>query len=197
MALILIISGKGGAWPKMNVYDFHVRQMNGKELDLSVYRGNVLLIVNTASKCGFTPQFEDLEKLFQKYRDHGFMVLGFLCNQFHEQDPESNDKIAEFCRYNYGVTFPMLAKTNVKGPQTEPLFRYLTNARGFSGFDPDHPLTEKLQEILSSEDPHYAENPEIKWNFTKFVIDREGEVAARYEPTASMREIESCIKELL
>lgn len=155
------------------------------------------LIVNTASKCGFTPQFEDLEKLFQKYRDHGFMVLGFPCNQFHEQDPESNDKIAEFCRYNYGVTFPMLAKTNVKGPQTEPLFRYLTNARGFSGFDPDHPLTEKLQEILSSEDPHYAENPEIKWNFTKFVIDREGEVAARYEPTASMREIESCIKELL
>ena len=131
----------------MNVYDFHVRQMNGKELDLSVYRGNVLLIVNTASKCGFTPQFEDLEKLFQKYRDHGFMVLGFPCNQFHEQDPESNDKIAEFCRYNYGVTFPMLAKTNVKGPQTEPLFRYLTNARGFSGFDPDHPLTEKLQEI--------------------------------------------------
>ena len=101
----------------MNVYDFHVRQMNGKELDLSVYRGNVLLIVNTASKCGFTPQFEDLEKLFQKYRDHGFMVLGFPCNQFHEQDPESNDKIAEFCRYNYGVTFPMLAKTNVKGPQ--------------------------------------------------------------------------------
>ncbi len=85
----------------------------------------------------------------------------------------------------------------MKGPQTEPLFRYLTNARGFSGFDPDHPLTEKLQEILSSEDPHYAENPEIKWNFTKFVIDREGEVAARYEPTASMREIESCIKELL
>lgn len=97
----------------MNVYDFHVRQMNGKELDLSVYRGNILLIVNTASKCGFTPQFEDLEKLFQKYRDHGLMVLGFPCNQFHEQDPESNDKIAEFCRYNYGVTFPMLAKTHM------------------------------------------------------------------------------------
>ena len=181
----------------MNVYDFHVRQMNGKELDLSVYRGNILLIVNTASKCGFTPQFEDLEKLFQKYRDHGLMVLGFPCNQFHEQDPESNDKIAEFCRYNYGVTFPMLAKTHVKGPQTEPLFRYLTNARGFCGFDPDHPLTEKLQEILSTDDPQYAESPDIKWNFTKFLVDREGEVAARYEPTAIIQEIETCIKKLL
>ena len=98
----------------MNVYDFHVRQMNGKELALSDYKGKILLIVNTASKCGFTPQFEDLEKLFQKYRDHGLVIMGFPCNQFHEQDPESNEKILEYCRSNYGVTFPMLAKTNVK-----------------------------------------------------------------------------------
>lgn len=181
----------------MNVYDFHVRQMNGKELALSDYKGKILLIVNTASKCGFTPQFEDLEKLFQKYRDHGLVIMGFPCNQFHEQDPESNEKILEYCRSNYGVTFPMLAKTNVKGPQTEPLFRYLTNEKAFQGFHPEHSLTKVLEELLSKEDPNYAQNPDIKWNFTKFLVDRSGNVVARFEPTAGLKEVEDCIRKLL
>ena len=124
----------------MNVYDFKAVNGKGQEVSLSDYKGKVLLIVNTASKCGFTPQFEGLEKLYNAYKDRGFVVLGFPCNQFAEQDPGSDGEIQEFCRLNYGVTFPMFRKGDVRGDSAQPLFKYLTKEKGFKGLDMDHPM---------------------------------------------------------
>lgn len=181
----------------MSIYDFSVKTIDGHDFPLSQCRGKVVLIVNTASKCGFTPQYEELERLYEAYREQGFSVLGFPCNQFKEQEPGSDGEILEFCRKNYGVTFPLFSKIDVKGPAAAPLYRYLTGELGFQGFDPEHPLSGKLNEILSAENPQYREDDSVKWNFTKFLINREGEAVARYEPTAAMETVEHGIKEQL
>ena len=140
----------------MTVFDFTVKASNGEEIDLSQYSGQALLIVNTASKCGFTPQFAGLEEIWQEYKDQGLTVLGFPCNQFGSQDPGTNDEITEFCQVNYGVTFPMMAKIDVNGSDADPLYQWLTSeATGVLG-------TKK-----------------IKWNFTKFLIDPQGNVVER------------------
>lgn len=143
----------------MSIYDFTVQARDGSEVDLGEYRDQVVVVVNTASKCGFTPQFGALEELYKEFHDQGLTVLGFPCNQFANQDPGSNDEIAEFCQLNYGVTFPMMGKIDVNGGDAEPLFKWLTEqAPGFMG------------------------SKQIKWNFTKFLVGRDGEVIKRYSP---------------
>ena len=156
-----------------NIYQFEAELLNGDIKNLSDYQGKVILIVNTASKCGFTPQFTGLEKLYEKYRQQGFEVLGFPCNQFGGQDPGSNDQIGAFCQKNYGVNFPMFAKVNVKGPEAHVIFRYLTN---------------NSKGVLGSG---------IKWNFTKFLIGKDGKVLNRYAPTTKPEALEADIEKAL
>ena len=156
-----------------NVYQFEAELLDGKNKSFADYEGKVLLIVNTASKCGFTPQFSGLEKLYEKYKDQGFEVLGFPCNQFGGQDPGSNEQIGAYCQKNYGVNFPMFAKVDVKGPEAHILFRYLTNnSKGILGNG-------------------------IKWNFTKFLIGKDGTILNRYAPTTKPETLENDIQAAL
>lgn len=157
----------------MTVHNYSVKTMSGAEKSLADYKGKVLLIVNTASKCGFTPQFKELQELYDAYKDSGLEVLGFPCNQFGGQDPGSNEEIAQFCEKNYGVTFPMFSKIDVKGDGAHPLFQYLTDeAKGM--------LTKQ-----------------IKWNFTKFLVNQEGEVVKRFAPQTKPKQIEKEIENIL
>ena len=181
----------------MKIYDFKVKTNRGVEKSLADYKGKVLLIVNTASKCGFTPQFEGLEKLYKTYRDKGLEILGFPCNQFAAQDPGSNEEIQNFCRLNYGVTFQIFEKGDVRGETAQPLFKYLTEQKGFQGFDEAHPITAALMKALKENFPEYLEGDGIKWNFTKFLIDREGNVISRFEPTTDPEKIAPEIEKLL
>ena len=156
------------------IYDIPLKKINGEEVNLEQYKGKVLLIVNTASKCGFTPQFEGLEKLYKKYVDKGLVILGFPSNQFLHQDPGSNDEISEFCSLNYGVTFPMFAKIDVNGADTHPLYATLKkSAKGLMGSE------------------------KVKWNFTKFLISSEGEFIKRFSPVTKPEKIEADISKLL
>lgn len=157
----------------MNFYEFSAKKMNRQEVSMKEYSGKVVLVVNTASKCGLTPQFKDLEILYQEYKDRGFEILGFPCNQFAKQDSGSNDEIHQFCQLNYGVTFNMFEKIEVNGENAHPLYKY---------------LKEQCKSILGKE---------IKWNFTKFLIDDNGNVIKRYAPTVSPLKIKSDIEELL
>lgn len=156
------------------VFDFTCKTSGGKAQRLDKYRGKVLLIVNTASKCGFTPQFAGLEELYEKYRDKGLVILGFPCNQFANQDPGSNEEIQEFCQLNYGVTFPMLGKIEVNGSGADPLFKH-----------------------LKKEAPGALGSERIKWNFTKFLVDADGNVVKRYAPTVKPKAIEKDLRKLL
>lgn len=177
----------------MGIYDFTVKTSQGKEKSLADYKGKVLLIVNTASKCGFTPQFEALQKLYLAYKDKGLEILGFPCNQFAAQDPGSDAEIQQFCRYNYGVTFQIFEKGDVRGETAQPLFQYLTKEKGFEGFDKEHPNAAILEDFLKKNFPEYLEGDGIKWNFTKFLIDREGNVVKRFEPAAIAADIEALL----
>lgn len=181
----------------MNVYDFTVKTNRGVEKSLSEYKGKVLLIVNTASQCGFTPQFEELQKLYEQYKDKGLEILGFPCNQFAEQDPGTADEIQDFCRVNYGVTFQIFEKGDVHGETAQPLFKYLTEQKGFKGFDMNHPIAPVLVEALKANFPEFLEGDGIKWNFTKFLIDRQGNVVERFEPTTVPSAIAGDIEKLL
>ncbi|MCR5558778.1 MAG: glutathione peroxidase [Schwartzia sp.] len=181
----------------MKIYDFKAKTSKGEEKSLSEYKGKVLLIVNTASKCGFTPQFKELQDLYMKYREQGLEILGFPCNQFAEQDPGSNEEVQEFCRFNYGVSFQIFAKGDVRGENAQPLFKYLTEQKGFKGFDMNHPIGAKLEEVLKSNFPEILDGDGIKWNFTKFLIDRDGNVAERFEPTTNPADIAADIEKLL
>ena len=178
------------------VYDFTSITNTGDELDFSAYKGKVLLLVNTASKCGFTPQYEGLEALYKKYKDQGLVIVGFPCDQFGHQEPGSNEEIAEFCRVNYGVTFPLMDKVDVNGENATPIFKWLYSEQPFAGFG-DSERGQMMDRMLSGQDPEYAANPNIKWNFTKFLIDKKGRVIARFEPTVDPSSIESDIKALL
>jgi len=181
----------------MGVYDFTVKTNKGVEKSLADYKGKVLLIVNTASKCGFTPQFEGLQKLYTQYKDKGLEILGFPCNQFAEQDPGNDEEIQTFCKLNYGVTFQIFEKGDVRGENAQPLFKYLTAQKKFEGFDKKHPIAEKLEEALKANFPEYLEGDGIKWNFTKFLIDKEGNVIKRFEPTTDPADIAPEIEKLL
>lgn len=180
----------------MSVYEFTAEKANGEQVSLQEFQGKVLLIVNTASKCGFTPQYEDLEKLHQAYQGKGLAVLGFPSNQFAEQEPGSNEEVQEFCKLNYGVTFPVFAKGDVRGETAQPLFRYLSETVPFAGFG----QTEKdkgLQGFLQANLPAYLEGNDIKWNFTKFLVDRAGNVVKRYESPVNPLDIAKDIENLL
>ena len=155
------------------IYDFTAERMDGTSQAFADYKGKVLLIVNTASKCGFTPQFEGLEALYQQYKDQGLVVIGFPCNQFGAQDPGTNDEIGAFCQKNYGVSFPMMAKVDVNGDDAHPIFAWLKNQKG--GL-----LTDG-----------------IKWNFTKFVIDSDGTPVKRFSPVTKPEKMEKIVAKLL
>lgn len=157
----------------MGFYDYSAEKMDGKEHSMEEYKGKVVIVVNTASKCGFTPQFKDLEELYLKYKEEGLEIVGFPCNQFASQDPGSNEEIQSFCQLNYGVSFDMFGKIDVNGNNAHPIYKYLKNeAKGALGNN-------------------------IKWNFTKFLIDREGNAVERYAPTVNPVKMEEKVKELL
>lgn len=179
------------------VYEFSVKDRKGKEVSLKEYANEVLLIVNTATKCGFTPQYEELEKLYEKYHSQGFEVLDFPCNQFGQQAPGTDESIHEFCKLNYGTEFPRFKKLKVNGDDADPLYKFLKEQKGFAGFDASHPLTPVLDKLLSESDLAYKENADIKWNFTKFLINKRGQVVARFEPTESIENIAKQIEEIL
>ncbi|WP_371381183.1 glutathione peroxidase [Sporomusa aerivorans] len=181
----------------MSIYDFSVKTINGRELSLAEFKGKVLIIVNTASKCGFTPQYVELQTLYDLYADKGLLILGFPSNQFAEQEPGSNEEIQNFCQINYGVSFPMFEKIEVRGKNAHSLFNYLTESAPFKGFDLKHPIGGKLQEVLRDNFPEILEGDSVKWNFTKFLVDRQGKVAGRYEPTTSPLEMKADIERLL
>ena len=181
----------------MNIYDFIVENAAGDEVALKEYAGQVILIINSATECGFTPQYDNLQDLFEKYGSDGFMILDFPCNQFGNQAPGSNEEIVSFCDSRYGITFPIFSKIEVNGDNENPLYTFLKFQKGFAGFNPEHPLTPMLESVLERTDANYAKNSDIKWNFTKFLIDREGNVVERFEPTADMAEVEEKIVSLL
>lgn len=181
----------------MGVYDFTVKTKSGADKSLADYKGKVLLIVNTASKCGFTPQFEELQKLYDTYKEKGFEILGFPCNQFAGQEPGTNDEVQQFCKVNYGVKFQIFAKGDVRGETAQPLFKYLTAQKKFEGFDMNHPVAAPLLDALQKNFPEYLNGDGIKWNFTKFLIGRDGEVVARFEPTTTPAAIAKDIEALL
>lgn len=180
----------------MSVYNYSLINKNGQEQSLKDFEGKVLVIVNTASKCGFTPQYDGLEALYKEYKDQGLEIIAVPSNQFGEQEPGSNEEVQSFCKLNFGVTFPVMAKADVRGENTIDLFKYLTKEQGFKGF-PDSELTDMLTGHLNSIDPNYLKDNQVKWNFTKFVVDRKGNVVARFEPMAEPVEMEECIKSLL
>ncbi len=179
------------------IYDYKALTNKGEELDFSKYEGKVLLIVNTASKCGFTPQFAGLEKLNKEYKAKGLEVIGFPCNQFAGQDPGTDKEIVEFCQLNFGVTFQMMKKIEVNGEGEHPIFTYLKSRAGFGGFDQKHKLGKLLDDMMRKQDPEYDKKPDIKWNFTKFLISKDGEKVIRFEPTAEPEEIAKSIEEML
>ena len=181
----------------MNIYDFTVKTNKGIEKSLADYKGEVLLIVNTASKCGFTPQYKELQELYMKYKDQGFTVLGFPSNQFAGQEPGTNEEVAQFCQYNYGVTFPLFEKGDVRGENAQPLFQYLTEQKKFKGFDSAHPIASRLLGALQEKFPKFLDGDSIKWNFTKFLVARDGTVSGRYEPTTSPLQMAGDIEKLL
>jgi glutathione peroxidase len=181
----------------MNIYDFTVKNRRGEDVSLSDYKGKVLLIVNTATQCGFTPQYDNLENLFEKYSPEGLVILDFPCNQFGNQAPGTDDEIYSFCESNYGVKFPVFSKIDVNGESAHPLYQYLVSQKGFSGFDEGHKLTQVLNDMLSKNHPDFKNKPDIKWNFTKFLIDRKGTVVERFEPTEDLFMVEGKIKRLI
>ena len=178
------------------IYQFSAESNSGDTVNFSDYKGKVLLIVNTASKCGFTPQYEGLEALYQKYKLGGLVVIGFPCDQFGHQEPGSDEEIGEFCSLNYGVTFPLMAKSDVNGENANEIFKWLYAEKPFAGWG-ESETGKFMDQMLSRNDPDYASNPDIKWNFTKFLIDRNGKVVARFEPVVTPEEIDGQIAAIL
>ncbi len=180
----------------MSIYDYSIPKPNDEELRLADLKGKVLLIVNTATGCGFTPQYEAIEALYEKYHDKGLEVLDIPCNQFGHQTPGTDAEVHEFCQLHYNTKFEQMKKSDVNGANELPLYTYLKAQKGFDGFG-DHKLSKLLGDMLAKEDKDWASKPDIKWNFTKFLINRDGEVVARFEPTADMNEMEAKIAELI
>ena len=178
------------------IYNYKITTGKGETLDLGTLRGKVIMVVNTATGCGFTPQYEPIEKMYREYHEKGLEILDIPCNQFGRQAPGSDEEIHEFCTLHYNTTFPQMKKADVNGENELPLYTYLKSRKGFEGFD-EHKLKGILEGMLSKADPEWDKKPDIKWNFTKFIIDREGNVAARFEPTADMAKVEECVKALL
>lgn len=180
----------------MSIYDYTVTKTDGSELSLSDYKGKVMLIVNTATGCGFTPHYAPIEKMYEDFHDNGLEVIDVPCNQFAGQTPGTDEEIHEFCTLKYKTQFPQMKKSNVNGPDAIPLFKYLKSQKGFEGFGKG-PKALAMNMLLKKIDKDFKNNPEIKWNFTKFVVNRKGDVVARFEPTASMDDVRSCVEALI
>ena len=174
------------------VYDYSVKDRKGNDVSLSQYRGKVLLIVNTATGCGFTPHYEPLEAMYRDMKDQGFEILDFPCNQFAGQAPGDADEIHEFCTLKYGTEFPQFAKVDVNGENADPLFAYLASEKPFKGFGKGL-KNAALNKFAAMNNKAFGEKTYIGWNFTKFLIDREGKVVARFEPTADMKEVRDAV----
>ncbi|MDQ8734140.1 glutathione peroxidase [Paenibacillus sp. LHD-38] len=181
----------------MSIYSYELETIKGEQQSMEQYKGKVLIVVNTASKCGFTPQYTDLQKLYGEYKDQGLEILGFPSNQFGEQEPGANSDVQSFCQLNYGVTFPLFDKTDVRDEKAHPLFKYLTEEAPFEGFDTSEPSGKMLNAFLDEKLPHYLLGNSIKWNFTKFLIDREGNVVKRFESTYEPLDMRAEIERLL
>lgn len=179
-----------------NFYDLTVENPQGKLISLADYKGKVVLVVNTATGCGFTPHYKDIEEMYENFHDKGFEVIDVPCNQFAGQTPGTDDEIHEFCTLKYNTQFPQMKKADVNGENAIPLFKYLKEQKGFSGFGKG-PKALAMSAMLKTIDKDYKNNPEIKWNFTKFLIDREGNVVARYEPTEKMENVAKAVEALL
>ena len=197
--LIFVMAGMCAAAQKQDtmetIYSYKALASNGKEIDFKDFEGKVLLIVNTASKCGFTPQFDGLEALNEKYRDRGLVVIGFPCNQFKEQDPGTDSEIEGFCRLNYGVTFQMMKKTDVNGEEEHPIYTWLkaqAPTEDYSGLKAKatHAMLKKLSDSATKEG-------DILWNFTKFLVSRDGTRVERFAPTTEPKDIEKAIESML
>lgn len=180
----------------MNFYDISVTRPDGSQLSMADFKGKVVLVVNTATGCGFTPHYEPLEKMYEKYHDQGLEIIDVPCNQFKGQTPGTDEEIHQFCTLKYNTQFPQMKKSDVNGENAIELFKYLKSQKGFEGFG-HGPAALAMGALLKTIDRDYKNNPEIKWNFTKFVINREGEVVARFEPTADMKKVEECVASLI
>ena len=174
-----------------SIYDFKVKDDAGKEVSLSDYKDKVLLIVNTATRCGFTPQYKELEALYEKYAKEGFEILDFPCNQFGEQAPGSIQEIHQFCTANFDIRFPQFDKIEVNGANEHPLYTWLKAQKGFSGFDTNDQRGKFMDDMLRKRDAEFDKKSDIKWNFTKFLVSRDGRVIKRYEPTDKMSDVET------
>jgi glutathione peroxidase len=176
-----------------SIYNFTVKDRKGNEVSLKDYEGKVLLIVNTATGCGFTPHYEPLEAMYKELRDKGFEILDFPCNQFANQAPGSEDEIHEFCKMKFGTEFPQFAKIDVNGDGADPLFAYLASEKPFEGFGKGLKNV-ALEKFTNANNKKFGDKAYIKWNFTKFLIDREGNVIARFEPTVDMAEVKAAVE---
>ena len=185
-----------GAYAQNSIYDIKAVNADGETVSLSKYKGKVLLIVNTATQCGFTPQYAELESLYERFGGMGFEILDFPCNQFGEQAPGTIAEIRKFCQ-RYNVSFTQFDKVEVNGANAHPLFKFLKKQRPFEGFDKDNPMTPALEKMLQQSHPDYRKTADIKWNFTKFLVDKDGNVIKRFEPTAEMDMIATEIEGML
>ena len=180
----------------MKFYDIKVEAPDGSFVDMKDYEGKVVLVVNTATGCGFTPHYKDLEAIYEKFHDQGFEIVDVPCNQFAGQTPGTDDEIHEFCQLKYNTQFPQMKKADVNGENAIELFKFLKEEKGFEGFG-SGPKALAMSAMLKKIDKDYKNNPEIKWNFTKFIINRQGEVVARFEPTADMKKVAECVEGLM
>lgn len=187
-----------GCMAQSSIYDINVKDMNGNDVALSEYKGKVLLIVNVASKCGLTPQYEGLEALYRKYREQGLEILAFPCNQFLGQEPGTNDEIVTFCSVNYDVTFPIFDKIDVNGDEESPLYAYLKAQAPFKGYpEGSERFAEQLTMIHQKTGTGFDEGDAVKWNFGKFLVSRDGSVILRFEPMVTPAELEADIQRML
>ncbi|MBR1758641.1 MAG: glutathione peroxidase [Lachnospiraceae bacterium] len=179
-----------------SVYDYSVKNIKGEDISLKEFEGKVMLIVNTATGCGFTPQYKEIEEMYEKYHEQGLEIIDIPCNQFAGQTPGTDEEIHEFCTLKYKTQFPQMKKSEVNGENALPLYGYLKSQKGFEGFGMN-PMAIAMNTMLKKIDKDYKKNPDIKWNFTKFVVDRAGNVVARFEPTHSMKDVDKCVASLL
>ncbi|MBQ9897984.1 MAG: glutathione peroxidase [Ruminococcus sp.] len=180
----------------MSIYDITVKNAENKDISLETYRGKVIIVVNTGTGCGFTPQYEPLEKMYEKYHEKGLEIIDVPCNQFAGQAPGTDEEIHEFCTLKYNTQFPQMKKSDVNGENEIELFRYLKSQKGFEGFGKGVRAL-AMAAMCKAKDKDYKSSPDIKWNFTKFVIDREGNVVARFEPTHDMADLEALVEKLI
>jgi len=180
----------------MSFYDYSVAKSDGQEVSMKEFEGKVVLVVNTATGCGFTPHYKDLEAMYEEFHEQGLEILDIPCNQFAGQTPGTDEEIHEFCTLKYNTQFPQMKKSEVNGPNALDLYKYLKEQKGFEGFGKG-PKALAMGALLKKIDKDYKNNPEIKWNFTKFVVDRKGNVVARFEPTEDMKKVREYIASLI